>query len=360
MTGPGRTLLVRADASIATGCGHVMRCIALAQAWCDIGGRCLFLMAESTPTLDDRLCRERLPVKFINAKPGDASDIRLTQAAALNCGASWIAIDGYRFGTDYQRALKDAGFSVLCIDDYGHAEEYFADLLLNQNPYANATDYARCGPNTGLLLGPRYALLRKEFSNRRRLRREVAPDGRKILVTMGGSDPDNVTLMVIEALSQVQPSEIEVTVVLGGSNPHSLVIERRIEKLDYSIRLVKDATNMPVLMADADIAISGAGTTYAELCFMGLPSILIDVAENQRRIAQSLSELGTALYLGSSKSVTAEAVASQTKNLLSSRTLREQMSKAAAALVDGEGTARVVTLLVERAIAAGREHSCPA
>ena len=109
-------------------------------------------------------------------------------------------VDGYQFNADYQRALKAAGFRVLFLDDYGHATHYSADLVLNQNAYANEKMYAARESYTRLLLGTDYCLLRREFSSWRGWKREIAPIGTKILVTMGGSDPENFTTDVVEAL----------------------------------------------------------------------------------------------------------------------------------------------------------------
>ncbi len=170
---PG-TLLIRADASIPAGTGHVMRCLALAQAWQDAGGDVGFVMAESTSSIEGRLAGETCPVESISAVAGSQDDASRTIVLARERQAEWIVVDGYQFGADYQRALKDAGLRVLFLDDYGHARRYSADLVLNQNVCASTAIYGDREAQTRLLLGPRYSLLRREFAAWRNWNREIS------------------------------------------------------------------------------------------------------------------------------------------------------------------------------------------
>src|SRR5262249_28782632 len=158
-----------------------------------------------------------------------------------------------------------AGVRLLFIDDYGHAGEYAADLVLNQNLAADAVLYARRQPHTRLLLGPRYALLREEFLRLRLLRREIPPVARKVLVSLGGGDPHNVTSKVVDVLKQF--CEIETKVIVGGSNPHIQSMRSSITNDSSAIHFVVDANNMPELMVWADIAIAAGGSTAWELAF---------------------------------------------------------------------------------------------
>ena len=154
-------LLIRADAGAAMGTGHVMRCLALAQAWQDAGDQAVFVSSSLPPALDSRLRDEQIGVHPLSAAVGTAADARATADRARALGARWIVVDGYQFGADYQRALKDASFRLLVIDDYGHAGHYCAELVLNQNLDAPESLYRSRGPSTQLLLGCRYALLRR-------------------------------------------------------------------------------------------------------------------------------------------------------------------------------------------------------
>jgi UDP-2,4-diacetamido-2,4,6-trideoxy-beta-L-altropyranose hydrolase len=343
---PGQPIVIfRVDASVAMGTGHVMRCIALAQAWQDQNAECMFAAAESTSASGARLRDEKFEFVRITASLGSPEDASQLVRLGIARHASWIVVDGYQFGVEYQRAVKAAGLKLLVIDDTAHVGAYAADLVLDQNAHTDENLYQHKGTDTRLLLGSRYALLRREFKAWREWNREIAPRGRKVLVTIGGSDPDNLTLIAIRALNLVASDQLEATVVVGGSNPYGDQIEAETRNTDGSIRLLKDVFNMPELMADADAAISGAGSTCWEMCFLGLPAIVIDVADNQRPIGQELDRRGIAIHLGSSVDITAEKIADQLKMLLVSQSLRATMSERARNLVDGRGAERVVAAM---------------
>src|ERR1022692_1556760 len=128
---PG-VLLIRADASVAIGTGHVMRCLALAQAWQDAGGPVTFVMAESTPAIEERLRSEGVGLIRIEGVPGSDFDSEQLLAVARTRGPSWVVVDGYEFGEGYQRALKNGRLKVVLIDDNGRSGTYAADVVLNQ------------------------------------------------------------------------------------------------------------------------------------------------------------------------------------------------------------------------------------
>jgi UDP-2,4-diacetamido-2,4,6-trideoxy-beta-L-altropyranose hydrolase len=341
---PSRSLLFRADASVSIGTGHVMRCLALAQAWQDAGGRAVFAMAESTPAIQMRLAAESCEVMSISSPAGTAEDARQTIGLAREQKSDWVVVDGYHFTADYQRALKDGGLKLLFLDDYGHAQNYSADLVLNQNVSAGESLYANREPQTRLLLGTRYCLLRRQFAAWRNWQREVLPECRRILVTMGGSDPENLTARVIEALALARLESVEATVVIGGSNPHFARLQSLATRSGGRITMRRDVSNMAEQMAASDVAVSAAGSTCWELCLLGLPALLIDVADNQTEVARELDRRGCAIHVGD-RTVTAGAIADRLNQLVFTRDLRLSLSKRSRELVDGEGALRVVSVL---------------
>jgi UDP-2,4-diacetamido-2,4,6-trideoxy-beta-L-altropyranose hydrolase len=339
------TLLIRADANVAMGTGHVMRCLALAQAWQDSGGDAVFGMNEPLPSIGDRLLSEGMEVVPVEALSGSREDAGRTAELASDRGAAWIVVDGYHFDADYQRELKAAGLQVLFVDDNGHASHYAADLILNQNVYADESLYPGREPYTRLLLGSRYVLLRREFRAWQGWKRVIPAVGHKVLVSMGGSDSGNVTAAVIPALQSVPIDGLEVTVVAGAGNPHLESLEAAIRSCNGSFRLVKDAVNMPELMAWADVMLAAAGTICWEICAMGLPSLLVVTAANQRRAADRLAALGAARTLDSGRETIATAAAPILLGLIQSQSSRESLSSKARELVDLAGAARVVSVL---------------
>ena len=339
---PG-ALIFRCDASVMMGTGHAMRCLALGQAWQDIRGAVVFAMGEVTPAIGHRIKTEKMGVVRIASGPATLQDAEeLVRIAAIH-SAQWVVVDGYKFGVEYQRALKEAGLKLLLVDDSAVSTECIADLILNQYPYAREEFYPCSKYGTRLLLGLRFAMLRREFAPWKKWEREILPSANKVLVTMGGSDPSNVTLDVIEALSLMKQG-LEVAVVIGGSNPHIRSLETAAANFSGSLRMVKNVS-LPEFMAWADLAISSSGTTSAEICRFGLPAILVDIAPNQTPVARELSRMGAAVHKSIAEVQDHEKFANCVRDILEAAESRAAMSRVAHALVDGRGAERVVAAI---------------
>jgi len=345
----GEMLLVRADASVAIGTGHIMRCLALAQAWQDAGGGVTFAMAESTPAIEQRLRSEGAGLVRIDGARGSGPDSEQLIALARAHGPSWVVVDGYEFGSGYQRALKNGRLNVVLIDDNGRSGTYAADVVLNQNIHAQEGLYKDREPYTRLLLGTKYALLRREFVSARSPR-EVPSVGRKLLMGMGGSDPDNVTCRVMEAMEQVAVEDLEVAVVTGGSNPHLASVAGAVAKSRHRCRTLNNVANMQQLISWADLVVSAAGTACWEYCALGLPAVLVTVAENQIANAEALHAAGAARLVAGGPQFAIGEMAQLITRLANSVSERQTLSQTARALVDGGGAARTVSMLLAEGV----------
>jgi len=339
------SVVFRCDANVAAGTGHVMRCLALAQAWQAAGGRTVFAMSDATSAMRTRLLSEGVEVVPIEAPAASADDARQVKDLARQHRADWVALDGYHFNVGYQRELKSAGPKVLVLDDDGTEQHGPVDLILNQNSNAREDLYAQREPHTRLLLGTRYALLRREFVAWREWKRDTAPTACKLLVTMGGSDPDNLTSLAIHALSMLKTEGLRSTVVAGGSNPHRDSLQRLVSGAGRSITLQESVSNMPELMAEADVAIIAAGGTLWELLYMSCP--ILSFARNlvQARILDSLQREGVVQYLGDPQHFEPAKLAQAIDELATSFDRRARMSKLGRQQVDGQGARRVCEVL---------------
>jgi UDP-2,4-diacetamido-2,4,6-trideoxy-beta-L-altropyranose hydrolase len=338
-------LIIRADANPEIGTGHVMRCLALAEAWQDTGGEVSYVSAFYAQALEVRLKREGIQIQHTYEKVGTRGDADETARIAQEHGADWIVVDGYRFGAGYQKAIKDSGLSLLFVDDYGHADHYYADIVLNQNIYADIYFYPKYEPYTQFLLGTKYALIRKEFLKLSSLHRDIPDIARKILVTFGGSDPNNVTLKIVEALKKINVNKIDVIVIIGGANPYFNLIHEIVKDLP-NFTLIKNAENMPELMAWADIAISAGGSTCWELAFMGLPSILCPIAKNQKIITQELFKIHASVGFPLGKLTSTKDVAHFIDSFLNNKKLRTDFSRTQKKIVDGAGAKNIVSIMI--------------
>lgn len=327
-------LLIRADGGAGLGAGHVMRCLALAQAWQQGGGRACFVQAATSPALLGRLRDAGCASVSIGVEPGGAADAAQTIRHAQAAGAAWVVGDSYHFDAAWQRQVRAAGLRLLLLDDYGHASHYHADLVLNPNLAADAARYARREAHTRLLLGTRYALLRREFVTAPRPVRAFSAPARRVLVTLGGSDPANFTARVVAAVARLPG--LETRVVIGGSNPHRAALEAAVAE-HPAMRCEVDAADMPGLMAWADVAITAGGSTLWELAYMGLPALVLTLAENQAPAVRALGAAGVVQPLDAPGEAAALLAALQ-----SDATRRQQMSAAALRLADGRGGERVV------------------
>jgi len=310
-------LLIRADASVAMGTGHVMRCLALAQAWQDAGGQAVVAAAELTETIRARVLSEGCEIAAVAGTPGGVEDATHTVAIAREQDAAWVAVDGYHFDGAYEQAIKSAGLKLLWLADDGLDRLCQADFILNQNFDASESMYPQRAPHTRLLLGLRFVLLRREFRAWSTLRRAASPEVRKILVSMGGSDPDNVTGLVIDALRMVKISDW----------------------------LERSVFNMPELISNADLAIIAAGGTLWEMLYLACPVLSFGRDPLQRRILDALQSHGIVRHLGDPRAMEPAGVAEAMDELSSSHSERARMATLGREQVDGEGAKRVADLL---------------
>jgi spore coat polysaccharide biosynthesis predicted glycosyltransferase SpsG len=197
-----------------------------------------------------------------------------------------------------------------------------------------------------LLLGAQYFLLRREFREWRPRDRQITPHARNLLVTFGGSDPENGTADALQALPMLPLPAMNVRVLVGASNPHCAALQRLAATLPHSVELQTDTKRIASEMAWADLAISAAGGTSWELAFMGLPSLLITLAENQHGSAQYLNRHGIAICLGWQHQVQPSKTAAVLSILAEDPGARAEMSARGGRLIDGQGAHRIVQAMV--------------
>ena len=330
------TTIFRCDGSAAIGTGHVMRCLALAQSVHHLGNNVLFVMREDGG-IEERVKREGFDVVCIQGK----NDLQETALLAREHGADWVVVDGYQFDSFYQEGIKNAGFKLLFIDDYGHCDHYHADIVLNQNVYASNDLYGWREPYTRLLLGAKYVLLRKEFRSFETPRQchgegfcpstALRTGSTKLSRTITGVAPQDDTFQ-------------HILLTLGGfAQPErSSNIQRGLENAGYAVSVTSGDADVPHLMQWADIAVSAGGTTVYELAYMGIPSVLLVRADNQQAVAEGMTKAGCAVNLGRVEDVKIEEIIQKVDALLNNTDQRRRMSEAGHKLIDGKGANRVL------------------
>jgi UDP-2,4-diacetamido-2,4,6-trideoxy-beta-L-altropyranose hydrolase len=335
-------LVVRADATAEIGTGHLQRCLTLATAWRNLGGLVTFCGRCESPGLA-RLVQSEADVVVeppaVHPDPADL-DCLLDVLSAPAPERSVVVLDGYQFNRAFQSAVRHVR-PLLAIDDLGLERNPDVDLMLNQNIHAPDLAYCRQS-STRYLLGLSYALLRTEFQAYAAWQRVHPSRARRLLVTMGGSDIDGATLRVLDALSSVE--DLEVRVIVGGINPHlNAILERAGQRPHISV--VRETDQMALEMASADVAISASGGTSWELAFMGLPSLLIALADNQEPLARGLDAAGAAIDLGRAEALDLEVLRHELLDLRDEGPRRKTMSERGRQLLDGRGAERVAAAL---------------
>jgi UDP-2,4-diacetamido-2,4,6-trideoxy-beta-L-altropyranose hydrolase len=338
---PVSSMLIRADAGVRMGTGHVMRCLGLAQARQAAGGQVFYAMAAGSNGVEERLRRENIEIVSVEAEPGAAADARATAAAAARLSCDWIVLDGYHFDSDYQRVLKQSEQRLLVMDDLGALPCYCADIVVNQDPIADERMYLHRASETQLLLGTEYTFLRREFLQRSRTRRESVPVARKLLVTLGGSDPDNVTEKVIRCLDDAGIDGLEATVLVGPSNPHGTRLELAARSCRTRVRLLRDPGNIPELMAECDFAVVAGGSTLWELAYFYVPSLVLVLAENQDAATSLLHARGACRRLGFASQVSEQELAAAIFTLGRDAAARAGLGLTLGDTTDGRGGDRV-------------------
>jgi UDP-2,4-diacetamido-2,4,6-trideoxy-beta-L-altropyranose hydrolase len=320
-----------------------MRCLALAQAWQDAGGTATLAEAELPDALLPRVTAEAVSVTRVHAKPGGPEDAAETVALAQRLGADWVVIDGDRFGSDFLKAVRGAGIRVLLIDDFANRESISADLVVNPNFDEDGEPYRKQGCKARVLAGPTYTLLRREFRQASE-KREIRKTGNRILVTLGGSDPENLTPKIAETLARC--SGLEVTVIAGAGYEDA----EELRKMNANnLRVVFNATNMAQLMQDCDQAVIALGGTLWELLSAGCAVLGYSRSSTQADIMRALQHGGMVVDMGETCRFDPEKLAASVKALAASPAARKRMANLGHTLVDGLGAARVVEAALQSA-----------
>ncbi len=346
-------LLLRADADVQIGIGHLVRLLALSAAWRARGGKVVFLGNVASPYVQQQIRAagaEFVPVSRRHPHPDDLAitfrHIVQARAEAPSGGTVWTAVDGRHFDAEYQAAIRDFGSRLLVADDLAAAEHYDADLVLNQRPGFDERQYTGCvGSDTTLLLGARYALLRPQFARYRPLRAAVPEVARRVLVAFGGSDSLDMTSKALAALEQVSIADLHARVLVGAANRNTASIRAWARRRPGRVDLLFEAPNWAAEMASADVALASAGGACWELACMQTPALITATSPDQAPIARGMAQAGAMIDLGPARHLTASRLAAALSHLCLDAEARARQIEAARGMVDGAGAARVVAVM---------------
>lgn len=352
-------IVFRVDSSLVIGGGHLMRCLALAESFSNNGACVAFISRKHKGNLNI-LIREKgfqlfeLPVDNSYPKQGGGGysdwlgaswedDAKEVEAILSQRETEVLFVDHYAIDDKWEKQVKLGCMRLVVIDDLAN-RMHSCDFLIDQTCDRRWQEYEQYVDKDCLcLLGSQYAILRSEFAvlRQRSLERRKLAVYDKILVSLGGVDKDNVTAEVLKALANCSlPVNAQITIVLGHHAPHKQVILDLVENTPYRTRLLIGVSNMGGLMADSDLAIGAAGSSAWERCCLGLPTIMIVIADNQLTVAKNLSRRGAAILLeGSIKEGLSQLFSGSISQQL------KDVSTKSAQLVDGLGCDRIIDKL---------------
>jgi len=328
-------IVFRTDASLQIGSGHVMRCLTLAEALTARGAQCFFVSRAHPGNLISTIEQRGFKVNGLSAtvqqaqatiksiastapdrqqqqlpEPSHAAWLGATwQADAIGTAAvlaslqpDWLVVDHYALNERWESVLLSHYKKLMVIDDLAD-RAHCCDVLLDQNLGRLPQDYAGLvPPHSQVLTGPHYALLRPEFAALRHYslqRRQAQPALRQLLISMGGADQDNATGQVLQALKTCAlPADSRITVVMGLTAPWLHNVQELAAQMPWPTDVVVNISNMAQRMAEADLAIGAAGSTSWERCCLGLPTLMVILADNQKPGAQALQAASAVCLLG--------------------------------------------------------------
>ena len=361
-------IVIRTDASLRIGTGHVMRCLTLAKALVEKGAEVSFICRDHSGNLIERIRQEGFEVYSLVTKSNCHSEQSEESRKPKNAYADWLGVsqqqdandcqpileiikpdwlivDHYAIDQAWQNALKPYYQKLMVIDDLGD-RNHLCDLLLDQNYGSTEAKYqSRVPAYCKVLAGAHYALLRTEFAQWRDAslkRREHVQNIKTLLITLGGVDPDNYTGQILSELPKTQLNkDIEIMVVMGATAPHLLSVKNQAQTMPIKTSVKINVSNMAEIMANADLAIGAAGATTWERCCLGLPTIQLVIAENQHQIAQALAKDHIVLLM--------ENIQQLPGLVIEAKSQRTSLVENASKLLDGKGVNRVVSKIMGKA-----------
>jgi UDP-2,4-diacetamido-2,4,6-trideoxy-beta-L-altropyranose hydrolase len=291
-----------------------------------------------------------LPKSNFSLKQINEIDFNNAQALYDQLPQSWhpdlVFIDSYRLQKDYQIEVRKFSSNLAVLDDMPW-REHDAEILIDPTLNRNGDEYKNLVPaHTRLLNGTKYAPLRAEFAQARKERLGLKKDQsqhrkrKHIVVSLGLTDPDNVTATVLEGLLKVS-KEFDVTALISFQSPFEQEIELLLQQFKFGANVLRAHSDMAGLLSGCDLVIGAGGSSSWERCCMGVPALQLILADNQKDVTENLVKIGAIQSLGHINDFSPELVTNCVESLLADDQNLISMSTAALGVCDGLGASRI-------------------
>lgn len=339
-----RRILIRVDATPAIGAGHMMRMIAIGQLLQDhrfsVDFATVSVDRDTLQALEtNRFTIHRLPDE---TPIGSAEDTAALDSVISDIAPDWVILDGYAFGTDYQRVIRSTGVKLMSVDDLANCH-FVSDVVLNQNYGAESANYST-EPYTRKLLGSRYSMLRREFRTTDPGLGDKREPPNRFLVSLGGGTVAGMEALetIAAGLSLIDRKEIACRLIVGmfATPPESLV--RLCNANPERFQLIRHVNQMSNEMSWSDVAISSGGSTVWELMRMRVPFLAVALNPPQVDFLEMLSRDGLCVTLGSHQTLETNRVRTAVEAFIDDQPRRQALVRAAEGLVDPERSGRAI------------------
>lgn len=334
-------VLFRVDASAAMGMGHLMRCIAVAEAVIDSGGHALFAMANPLPKVRDMVASMQAELVCLQVIPGSESDLQSLLHLIHTKQPICTVIDGYHLTDTYLRVAAKIGPLAVLWDSCDHADTP-ADVIIDASANADPAAYGRISPKASLLLGPHYALIRRDIRQAMKAERKPLPMRQHLVMSFGGSDPLNLSMAILPELRSLLPEHVHLTVLAGSAYTHQVALKEMAQSMSPQPTISIDPPQVGNLFIDAGFVVSAAGGTIGELVALGLPALSVIVADNQ--MAASVG--GPYPCIDGRTPNAPKLISADAARLWNDLPRREQLVQNLHGLIDGQGALRVASALL--------------
>ena len=353
----------RTDASIEQGTGHLMRCLVLANEFRDRGHNCVFITQPFLPPLISQIRNEGHKVILINPELKQSlgrqhkkqylnwlgrsldNDAIETYSKIVSLPTDVLIVDHYAIDYEWMKYFAELDVRKVVIDDLAN-RSHLCDMLIDQNYGRSTKDYEYLVPREATIMaGSKYAFIKDDFCKIRSnaLYERPLRNAHRINICMGGMDKDNSTQDVLGVIKNIQCLKSwNIDIILRSSSPHVRRVEAFAAKMQPQTSIHLDSKNIAELFSVADLAIGAGGVTLWERCCVGLPSLLLTIADNQLPAALAMSNTGAIEYVGDIRDLNwTKKLSSKLGKLVNDPHTLNRMSQAASAICDGLGLKNV-------------------
>ena len=333
----------RVDGGENIGMGHIQRCLALASELKKKNAEVIFIFQKNNK-IKRKIEKQGFGRTELKEKMSLKEDLGETSKIIREENINILITDSYTFTQNYLVEIKKKVRFLVSIDDLGKFP-FPSDIVINQNIYAQELDYQPLNGKTKFLLGPKYALLREEFTNVKE--REIKEKVQNVLITLGGGDAFNLTPKILKVLDKIRKG-FNIAVIIGPFFKNSVEIKKVIKRMKKKVNLVYRPSSISKLMLSSDSAISGGGITLYELAATGTPALSFCLAENQLKSIKGMAKEEVAIDLGWGDRFDEEKFCQKVSALCNDFNLRNKMCQKGQKLVDGKGAQRATNLILQK------------